>query len=50
MRPRVGWIFVKVIQYKFSASEFDVNKLDQMSNDNNGVITEKILRECVING
>lgn len=38
------------IQYKFSASEFDVNKLDQMSNDNNGVITERILRECVING
>lgn len=36
------------IQFKFSAEEFDVEKLDHMSNENDGIITEQILRECVI--
>lgn len=34
------------IQFKFSAKEFDVNKLDLMAKENNGIINESILREC----
>lgn len=32
------------IQFKFSAKEFDVKKLDEMAKD--GIITEEILKEC----
>ena len=35
------------IQFKFSAKEFDVEKLDAYSCANGGVITEQILRDCV---
>lgn len=35
------------IQFKFSAEEFDVEKLDASSRANGGVITEQILRDCV---
>ena len=35
------------IQFKFSAEEFDVEKLDAMSIANGGVITEQIVRQCV---
>lgn len=35
------------IQFKFSAEEFDVEKLDQMAHDNGDVITEQIVRDCV---
>ena len=35
------------IQFKFSAEEFDVRKLSQMSKDNGGILTEQIVRECV---
>ena len=35
------------IQFKFSAEEFDVSKLSQMSKDNGGILTEQIVRECV---
>lgn len=35
------------IQFKFSAEEFDVGKLSQMSKDNGGILTEQIVRECV---
>ena len=35
------------IQYKFSAEEFDVEKLDEKARANNNILTEKILRECV---
>lgn len=35
------------IQFKFSAEEFDVEKLDAASDANGGVITEQILRDCV---
>lgn len=35
------------IQFKFSAEEFDVQKLDKVSCANGGVITEQILRDCV---
>ena len=35
------------IQFKFSAEEFDVQKLDEVSCANGGVITEQILRDCV---
>lgn len=35
------------IQFKFSAEEFDVEKLDASSRANDGVITEQILRDCV---
>ena len=35
------------IQFKFSAEEFDVEKLDEVSRANGGVITEQILRDCV---
>ena len=35
------------IQFKFSASEFDVDKLDQLACANNNIITEKILRQCI---
>lgn len=34
------------IQFKFSAKEFDVEKLSQLSIDSNGIITEEILRKC----
>lgn len=33
------------IQFKFSAKEFDVKKLDEMTKDT-GIITEEILRKC----
>ena len=36
------------IQFKFSAKEFDVEKLDKLSIDNNGILTEEIIRECVL--
>lgn len=35
------------IQFKFSAEEFDVEKLDASSRANGSVITEQILRDCV---
>lgn len=35
------------IQFKFSAKEFDVEKLDQMARANNNIITEQIVRQCV---
>lgn len=35
------------IQYKFSAEEFDVEKLDEKARENNNILTEDILRECV---
>lgn len=35
------------IQFKFSAEEFDVKKLSQMSVENGGILTEQIVRECV---
>lgn len=35
------------IQFKFSAEEFDVEKLDACSRANGGVITEQIIRDCV---
>ena len=35
------------IQFKFSANEFDVKKLSQMSCDNDDIITEEIIRACV---
>jgi len=35
------------IQFKFSAEEFDVEKLDEMSRANGGIITEQILRDCI---
>lgn len=35
------------IQYKFSPKEFDMEKLDKMSRNNGGVITEQMLRECI---
>jgi hypothetical protein len=35
------------IQFKFSAEEFDVEKLDQMARDNGNVLTETIVRMCV---
>lgn len=34
------------IQFKFSAKEFNVEKLDKLSTEAEGIITEKILREC----
>jgi len=35
------------IQFKFSADEFDVEKLDQMARANGNVLTETIVRLCV---
>lgn len=35
------------IQFKFSAEEFDVEKLDQMARANGNVLTETIVRLCV---
>jgi hypothetical protein len=35
------------IQFKFSAEEFDVEKLDDVSRANGGVLTEQIIRQCV---
>ena len=35
------------IQFKFSAEEFDVQKLDEASRVNGDVITEQILRDCI---
>lgn len=35
------------IQFKFSAEEFDVEKLDQMARENGNVLTETIVRMCV---
>ena len=35
------------IQFKFSAEEFDVEKLDQMARANGDVLTETIVRMCV---
>lgn len=34
------------IQFKFSAEEFDVNKLDEMARANNDVLTQQILEAC----
>ena len=36
------------IQFKFSAEEFDVNKLDELSRANNGILTEDIIKQCVL--
>ncbi len=35
------------IQFKFSADEFDVEKLDEMARNNGNVLTEQIVRMCV---
>jgi len=35
------------IQFKFSAKEFDVEKLSEMAVNNGNIITEDIIRECV---
>ena len=34
------------IQFKFQKEEFDLEKLDKLSEENNGVLTESILIEC----
>lgn len=34
------------IQFKFSAKEFDVKKLDKLSTANNDIITEEIIKSC----
>lgn len=36
----------KWIQFKFQSSEFDLEKLDKMSRENNGILTKEILIEC----
>ena len=36
------------IQYKFHREEFDLEKLNKMSKENNGIITESIIRECAL--
>ena len=36
------------IQFKFSAEEFDVEKLDELSRANNGILTEDIIKECIL--
>lgn len=36
----------KWIQFKFQESEFDLKKLEQSVNNNNGVLTYEILRRC----
>lgn len=35
------------IQFKFSAEEFDVERLSDMAEANNNIITEQIVRQCV---
>lgn len=35
------------IQFKFSAEEFDVEKLSELAKANNDILTEKIIRQCV---
>lgn len=35
------------IQFKFSAEEFDVEKLDEMARANGNVLTESIVRQCI---
>lgn len=35
------------IQFKFSAEEFDVDRLDELSRANGGILTEQIVRQCV---
>lgn len=37
------------IQFKFSAEEFDVKKLDELATANGDIITEQIVRMCVLN-
>lgn len=34
------------IQFKFKKEEFDLEKLDKLSKEANGIITEEILRKC----
>ena len=34
------------IQYKFHQDEFDMEKLDTMTKENDGIITEAIIKEC----
>lgn len=34
------------IQFKFSAKEFDVEKLDRMANENDNILTLRTLMEC----
>ncbi len=34
------------IQFKMQKTEFDLEKLEKMVNDNNGIITKEILTEC----
>lgn len=34
------------IQFKFSAKEFNVNLLDELSKEAGGIVTEEILRKC----
>lgn len=36
------------IQFKFSAKEFDVEKLSQMAKDNDNIMTIEIIKECMI--
>ena len=35
------------IQFKFSSKEFDIEKLDEVSRANGGVVTEEMLRDCM---
>lgn len=35
------------IQFKFSSEEFDVERLDKIARENNNIITERIVRQCV---
>lgn len=35
------------IQFKFSAEEFDVEKLDTLARANGDIITEQIVRQCI---
>lgn len=36
------------IQFKFSATEFDIQKLDELCKANNDIITEDIIKSCVL--
>ena len=36
------------IQFKFSAKEFDVEKLSQMAKENNNIMNMNIMKECMI--
>ena len=36
------------IQFKFSAKEFDVEKLSKMAQENNNIMTMDIIKECIL--